>query len=354
MRWREEWRPPIMVLSRVRSTDVPWLRNARANSQEPVALRARTPPQDREVENPARMSPGCYRMSRMKANGSEDGSMASRIGDAIPDEVRRTLLAMSAESKPEVSAASLFERLPGMLRLDPESFTSTVARMNRSRVDQARTTLKNALELAIGEHGDSLTPEEVLEIVARADALLDVLIARREELDVIAHKEQMENARREQERERQRLARKADRDRARRTGPKRARKPPASDKEHRPRPIPTEPWTRISIAKLYARLDQLKFQARYMDTATKQKLRQEIRAALEHHQRQARSYVRPDDSLRLKAREVLAVLGDEQALASKARSPAPLEPAPLKPRSTIYPARGLTVSGGLPSLGRRY
>lgn len=342
-----------MVLSRVRSTDVPWLRNARATSQERVALRARTPPQDREEENPARMSPGRYRMSRMKANGSEDGSMASRIGDAIPDEVRRTLLAMSAESKPEVSAASLFERLPGMLRLDPESFTSTVARMNRSRVDQARTTLKNALELAVGEHGDSLTPEEVLEIVFQADVLLDVLITRREELDTIARQEQVENERRKQERERQRLARKTDRDRAKRTRPQRARKPPESDEEHPTRPIPTEPRTRISISKLYARLDQLKFQARYIDAATKQKLRQEIRAALEHHRRQERSYVRPDDSLRLKAREVLAVLGDERALASKARTPAPLEPAPLKARSTIYPARGLTVSGGLPSLGKR-
>lgn len=280
--------------------------------------------------------------------------MASRIGDAIPDEVRRTLLAMSVESKPEVPAASLFERLPGMLRLDPRSFTSTVARMNMSRVDQARTTLKNALELAIGEHGDSLTPEEVLEIVSRADALLDVLITRREELDMIARQEQVENERRKQERERQRLARKADRDRAKRTGPQRARKPPESDKEQPTRPIPTEPRTRISIAKLYARLDQLRFQARYMDAATEQKLRQEIRAALEHHRLQERSYVRPDDSLRLKASEVLAVLGDERALASKARTPATLEPAPLKARSTIYPARGLTVSGGLPSLGRRY
>lgn len=279
--------------------------------------------------------------------------MASRIGDAIPDEVRRALLALGTESRPEEHAASVFERLPGILRLDPDSFASTVSRMNGSRVDQARLTLKNALEIAVREHGDSLTPQEVLKIVARADALVDVLIARRERLDVLTRKKQVEDARREQERERQRLANTADRDRARRARPKRPRKPPSSDTETRPGPVPHEPRKRVSIARLYARLDHLKLQARYMDAPTKQKLCQAIRAELELHRQHELSYVRPDSSLRLKAREVLAVLGDEQALASKARTPSPLEPAPLKARTTIYPARGLTVSGGLPSLGRR-
>ena len=279
--------------------------------------------------------------------------MASRIGDAIPVEVRRALMTMGTESRPEEHVASVFERLPGMLRLDPDSFATTVSRMKRSRVDQARLTLKNALEIALREHGDSLTPQEILEIVARADALLDVLIARREELDELARKKLAEDAQREQERERQRLAKKTDRDRARRARPERPRQPQASDTEPRPGPVPHETRKRISIARLYARLDHLKLQARYMDAPTKQKLCHAIRAELEFHRQHELSYVRPDNSLRLKAREVLAVLGDEQALMSKARTPSPLEPAPLKARPTIYPARGLTVSGGLPSLGRR-
>lgn len=300
------------------------------------------------------MSHGRCRMSYMKLSNSECGSMASRIGDSIPDDVRRTLLAMSSADNDKEPLPRVFDQLPGMLRLDPHSFALTVSRMKKSRVDQARATLKNALERAVEEYGDGLTPTEILDIVAQANALLDVLIARCEELDLIARTEQIEYARRKKEVERQRLARKTERERSARTRPKRAQKTLASAEERRYRSEPAEPRKRISIGKLYAKLDHLKLQARYMDAPTKQKLRQAIRVELKRHRQQAQSYVRPDDSLRLKAREVLAVLGDERALASKARTPSPLEPAPLKARSMIYPARGLTVSGGLPSLGRRY
>ncbi|MGO1200848.1 MAG: hypothetical protein ACTMKY_13220, partial [Dermabacteraceae bacterium] len=110
-----------------------------------------------------------------------------------------------------------------------------------------------------------------------------------------------------------------------RTRSKRARRTPASAEEHRYRSEPAEPRKRISIAKLYAKLDHLKLQVRYMAAPTKQKLCLAIRAELEQHRQQAQSYVRPDDSLELKAREVLAVLGDEQALASRARTPAPAD-----------------------------
>lgn len=281
--------------------------------------------------------------------------MASRVGDSIPADVRSSLLALSRANNDAGAPPVPWDQLPGMLRLDPQSFALAVSRMKKSRVDQARTTLKNALERAMEEQGDRLTPHEILDIVARADALLDVLVARREELELIAQG-RFERERREKEVERQRLAKKAERDRSARTRarPERARKTPASAEVSTRRWEPGEPRKKVSIPRLYAGLDHLKLQARYMDLGAKQKLRREIRAELEDHRHQARSYVRPDDTLELKAREVLAVLGDERALASKARTPAPLEPAPLKARSTIYPARGLTVSGGLPSLGRRY
>lgn len=282
--------------------------------------------------------------------------MASRVGDSIPADVRSNLLALSRADNDAGASSVPWDQLPGMLRLDPQSFARAVSRMKKSSVDQARTTLKNALERAMEEHGDRLSPTEILDIVARANALLDVLIARREEFELKAQRERVENETRKKELERQRLAKEAERDRTSRTRPplSRARKTPALTEVSTHREKPAEPRKKVSIPRLYAGLDHLKFQARYMDSATKQELRQEIRAELKRHRRQTRSYVRPDDTLELKAREVLAVLGDERALASKARTPAPLKPAPLKARSTIYPARGLTVSGGLPSLGRRY
>ncbi|MGP5414914.1 hypothetical protein [Brachybacterium paraconglomeratum] len=291
----------------------------------------------------------------MNLRKTEGGSMASSVGDSIPAEVRSALLGISRANDDREAPPSHLDKLPGMLRLDPRSFARAVSRMKKSRVDQARTTLKNALERAVEEHGDRLTPHEILDIVARADALLDVLVARREELELIAQNERIENERRQKEAERQRLATKAVRERSARTRPRpeRARKTPAPAEVIFRRGKPAEPRRKVSIPRLYAGLDHLKLQARYMDLGTKQKLRQEIRAELEDHRHQARSYVRPDDSLELKAREVLAVLGDERALASKARTPSPLEPAHLRARTTIYPARGRTVSGGLPSLGRR-
>lgn len=295
-------------------------------------------------------------MGHMNLRTTESGSMASRVGDSIPADVRRDLLALSRANDYGKTPTSHLDKLPGMLRLDPGSFSRAVSRMKKSRVDQARTTLKNALERAVDEHGDSLTPHEILDIVARADALLDVLVARREELELIAQDERIENERRSRELKRKRLAKEAERERAVRTRPRSERpgKKPASAEVNTRRLVPAEPRKKVSIPRLYAGLDHLKLQARYMDSATKQRLRQEIRAELEDHRHQARSYVRPDDSLELKAREVLAVLGDERALASKARTPSPLEPARLRARPTIYPARGRTVSGGLPSLGRRY
>lgn len=290
----------------------------------------------------------------MNSRYADQGSLASRIGDSVPDDVRSTLLSLGREGNEATARAGWKGQLPGMLHLDPEHFAVTVSRMNQRRVDEARKTLSNALERTMEEFGDSLDPSDILNLVARANALLDVLIARNKQLELVTRMEQREASRRKKRQVLQRSSEtgKGERPASFPTESTRFQRPASKQSSNRRQPI--QQRRRVSVAKLHAGLDHFKLQVRYMDPTEKEDLRRKIFAELEHHKERAKSFVRPDPTREIQALELLAVLGDRWALAERKRRQFPLEPAPLDARSMIYRAHGRTVSGGLPSLGRRY
>lgn len=290
-------------------------------------------------------------------------AMGSRVGDAIPDDVRNALRDLAKGSEQvNVVAPEQKRRLPGMLQLEPQKLATAVARMNRRRVDQTRTTLSNALEIAVTEHGDSLTPGEILGIVKRVDALLDVIQARYQELERLEEAE-LESAKlraRKEVRQRARQKKKAE-ERAgqavsSRTGTRKhlsQGRPHKARSEPRQRSAQAPRRSAYSISRLYANLNHLKLQALQMDADQRREIRQRVLAELHEHRRQAHTFVRPDSALEVKANAVLAVLSDNRSDVARSWSVPSESPAPLKSHQMIYRARGRVVSGGLPGLGRR-
>lgn len=289
--------------------------------------------------------------------------MARRIEDAIPDDVRSALrdIAQGDENDDGVSTHVPERRLPGMLTLELEKFTIAVACMNRRRVDQARTTLRNALELAVLEHGDRLSPEHILDIVARADSMLDVLLAREAELERLELAEQRTAELQAQQRERQRASKKKAAKAARKglgqpraTGRSKQKRQTAARSESSRQPAPQPRTSRPSISRLYSRLDDLSLQARHMSASQKESLRRQVRAELAEQKKRGVAFLRTDSvSIESKAAAVLAMLGDNRAPTAKSWKLPAGSPAPLSSRQMIYRARGRVVSGGLPGLGRR-
>ncbi|MFI8778074.1 hypothetical protein ACIGH6_13440 [Brachybacterium paraconglomeratum] len=302
----------------------------------------------------------------MGANRSGGDALASRIGDALPDDVRTALHNMARDDGSDAVAARAPERrLPGMLTLEPEKFAAAVERMNRRRVDQARTTLRNALEIAVLDHGDRLSPDEILDIVARADALLDVLLARETELErlELAQRQATELAAKQQERQRQRQ--RASKKNAAKAGRRAQRQPTAARRSKQKRQTGDRAESRQqsnlqsrtssnSISRLYSRLDDLSLQARHMSASQKATLRRQIRAELAEKKKSGVAHLRTGSvSLEGKAAAVLAMLNDNLDSGARSWKTPSGGPAPLSARQMIYRARGRVVSGGLPGLGRR-
>lgn len=298
----------------------------------------------------------------MGATHNSTRAMGGRVGDAIPDDVRNALRDMAkGPNQVDFGAPGLERRLPGMLQLAPQKLATAVARMNRRRLDQTRTTLSNALEIAVTDHSDSLTPDEILRIVERADALLHVIHARYRELDQLDEAERESAKLRAREEDRQRAHRKKKAEKKARQSVKRpidTRKPVRG----RRRKASSEPRQQSaqaprrsvhSISRLYANLDHLKLRALQMDADQRRDIRQRVLAELQEHRRQAHTFVRQDSTLDVKANAVLAVLSDNRSDVARSWSAPSASPAPLKSRQMIYRARGRVVSGGLPGLGRR-
>ncbi len=295
----------------------------------------------------------------MSPKSRDAGAMVTRVGDAVPDDVLYALQDIAQGSrKPDVTVPARERRLPGMLTLEPQKLATAAARMNRRRLDQTRTTLHNALELAVAEHGDSLTADEILDIVRRADSLLDILLARERELEQLEREKErtaeLQARRDERQRAKQKKAakKKSTRDMrgARRAGRERRVKIELASPRMSP-PQPRMPGKTVS--QLYAQLDHLKLQVRPMDATQKNALRRQIAAELEKERTGGRTFVRPDSTLKIKANAVLAVLDDGNPSTTKTWKSPSAAPAPLRSRQMIYRGRGRVVSGGLPGLGRR-
>lgn len=300
----------------------------------------------------------------MGAKRSGGGAMASRIGAAIPDNVRNALRNIAREDANDAFAARTPERrLPGMLTLQPESLATAAVRMDRRRLDQARTTLRNALDLTVLDHGDRLSPDEMLDIVARADALLDVLLVREAELERLELAEQRaaELQTKQKEHQRRRASKKNAASPARRAQgqpsttkrSKQNRQTGARSKSSQQSKL--QPRTSSnSISRLYTRLDDLSLQARHMSASQKAALRRQVRAELEAKKKSGVALLRTGSvSLESKAAAVLAMLSDNLDSGARSWKTPSGGPAPLSSRQMIYRARGRVVSGGLPGLGRR-